>query len=233
VRRTSLSRFETYLKTASILGTYVWPHRSSYPSYLLVLEGGVGVIAKPEDEHQEGPIICRREAAAWVVAREMGWGDLVSTTVLRRLISNVGLAQTIASLQVAWPMAGTADASAFSAEDCWRAAVFDAVVRNDDRGGPSNWLAIPRVDLGVTNEPMLKLPDHGYAFRPGVEAPNSVFFTDRAGQQIPDGPMEALRRLAGRLGASEIGDLLPMDMVEGVLERVERLVTGQVLQLAP
>lgn len=92
MRRAALTHVETYLKTARILGTYVFPHRGSYPSYLLILEGGVGALAKPEDEHQDGPEITRRQAAAWVIAREMGWGDLVSTTVLRELSSqSVGL----------------------------------------------------------------------------------------------------------------------------------------------
>jgi hypothetical protein len=40
----------------------------AHQSYLAILSGGVGVLAKPEDEIADGGIVVRREAAAWEVA---------------------------------------------------------------------------------------------------------------------------------------------------------------------
>jgi hypothetical protein len=221
-----LRHLEEHLRTARILGTYEFPRRSSFPSYLLVLEGGLGVLAKPEDEHPDGPIIARREAAAWVIAREMGWSDLVSVTVLRQVTSQRGTGLVHASLQVLWPAPGTRPVADFQDDDIWRAGAFDAVIRNTDRAGESNWLSVP----DHVTHPMLKLPDHGYSLEPGIGPPSSAFYSAKKGERLPITVTDALNRLLAGLPASEIGTLLPPAAVDGVTERARALLQGGRLQ---
>lgn len=222
----SLRHLEEHLRTARILGTYEFPRRSSFPSYLLVLEGGLGVLAKPEDEHPDGPLIARREAAAWVIAREMGWSDLVSVTVLREVTSQRATGLVQASLQVLWPGAGTRPLTDFQDDDIWRAGAFDAVIRNTDRTGEANWLSVP----DHVTDPMLKLPDHGYSLEPGLGPPSSAFYSVKAGEPLPTTVTDALNRLLAGLPASEIGILLATAAVDGVMDRTRALLQGGRLQ---
>lgn len=68
-----LDELERYLANAEILDVAAFSRTTAHHSYRLILEGGVAVLAKPADTAPEGVIMCRREAAAWVLARALGW----------------------------------------------------------------------------------------------------------------------------------------------------------------
>ncbi len=97
---------EAYLRTADIETVLAWQLRGAHGSYLLILVGGVGVLAKPVDEApRDVPSSSKHEVAAWVLASEIGWQDLVATTVLRSIPSQKNPGQQVdASLQVLWPV---------------------------------------------------------------------------------------------------------------------------------
>jgi hypothetical protein len=216
-----------YLETAEVLHWGTFQKRSSYPSYLVILAGGVGVLAKPEDESGEGAVMVRREAAAWVVARQLGWCDLVSSTVLRRLPSFSGAGPAAMSLQVLWPdNLPDAPLEVFPEDDVLRAAVFDAIVGQGDRDG-HNWLAVPSAGPQVR----LKLVDHGYAFREDVARPNSTFFTRKEGEDLPRWITERVSRVIGGEIRSRLLELLPEPACIALENRAKDLIDRAVLQV--
>src|SRR5436190_21707780 len=137
------TELERYLQSAPILHVGQFERGGAHPDKrLVVLEGGVGVLAKPA---REGPAerMVRCEAAAWALARELGWPSLVATTVLRAIEIAEGEDALEASLQVLWPAFETAaergaTAATCSEEERWRVAAFDALSRNIDRN-IHNW----------------------------------------------------------------------------------------------
>jgi hypothetical protein len=98
-----LDQLASYIRTARIVSELTFDQHGAHQSYLLVLEGGVGVLAKPEDEINLGDVLVRREVAGWLVACMLGWPDLVAATVLRTIRSFKTGVQVAASLQVLWP----------------------------------------------------------------------------------------------------------------------------------
>jgi len=226
VRRTALTHLETYLQTARVLHASTFPTEEghAHPSYLVVLEGGVGVLAKPEDEIGDGQVLVRREVGAWIVAREMGWLDLVSTTVLRPMKSPKHGAMVDASFQIVWPNPlPNAPLETFDDEDVWRAAVFDFLVHQTDRGG-HNWLAVP--GPGEGHFPQLKLTDHGYAFDESRGNAQSTFLDAKRGEEVPFDALEAVRRLRARLPSSEVSDHMTMEVIDQVTGRADSLLAS-------
>ena len=129
----------------------------------------------------------RYEAAAWVLAKGLGWTDLVATTVLRETDAFPDVDEEVTtSLQVLWPgFELDANLDQFPDEDIWRAALFDVLIFHTDR--THNWGAVPG-----HGQKRLKLIDHGYAFREwaGREFASS-FANAKAGRRFP---MTSLRR---------------------------------------
>jgi len=81
VVRSDLDALEDYLVRAPVAQTL--SHSlggGGHPSGLAVLEGGVAVLVKPENATVEAPAMIRRERAAWVLARSLGWTDMVVST---------------------------------------------------------------------------------------------------------------------------------------------------------
>lgn len=219
---------ERYLRTAAILATGAFARHGAHRSFLVILAGGVGVLCKPADTIADGDAIVGREAAAWTIARELGWGDLLGATVRRTIDSPDSGQQVAASLQVLWPdIRPVADIGLFNDEDTWRAATFDAVVSHEDRMN-NNWLLVP--DSGAS-PPRLKLIDHGYGFGPGLKPPNSSFYELHRGAQIPDSIREACQRLAQPRQSRDLADLLAADAIQGVQERAAELAQSGRLQL--
>jgi hypothetical protein len=214
-----LDDLERYLLQATILDVAHFALHGAHRSHRLILEGGVAVLAKPEDTIALGPIVPRREVAAWKLARELGWPDLLGATVLR-IIPSVDTGDDVeASLQVLWPdCVPDADVASFPDEDVWRAAVLDALIGHEDRNG-HNWLAVPAAT------PRLKLVDHGYAFPDALGEPSSTFYAAKKGQDLPNEVVEALTRLVTD-GTLEVlrDDLLPDAAVDAVLSRAQVLV---------
>lgn len=224
-----LDDIERYLSGATVLdiATFRTLSGHAHPTYRLILEGAVGVLQKPADAIAEGELLVRREVAAWAVARELGWSDLVAATVLRRLRSPSSGDLVDASLQVIWPdCLPDAPPDSFPDGDVWRAGVFDAVVGQTDRAG-HNWLAVPNAG----QPPRLKLIDHGYAFADTHDPPSSTFYELRRGQGIPRDAMDGLRSLLNGLPGSAVQQLLPPASVGAVESRARRLESSGVLQL--
>ncbi len=222
-----LDELERYLVGGEVLDTAAFDLHGAHKSYRLILEGAVGALAKPADEIQEGDLLARHEAAAWVVARLLGWGDLLAATVLRRVASFRGGDPVDASVQVLWPdCQPDADAHVFPDDDVWRAGAFDAVVGQSDRSG-HNWLAVPT----VASPPRLKLIDHGYCFPPSAGAPSSTFYEMKRGGLLPTAVSAALRTFVGELPGDHLPRLLPADCLEAVRGRAQQLVDSRVLQI--
>jgi hypothetical protein len=221
-----LDELEEYLRTARILDV-VSPGNigGAHEKRLLILEGGVGVIAKPADVSPEAPQMVRREAAAWVLARLLGWSDLVAATVIREIPSFSSGGDVEASLMVAWPNNQPDQDPGFDDHDVWRAAVFDAAIRQSDRAG-HNWLCVP--ESGGQGTAKLKLIDHGYAFFfPGRDQIGSTFVEAKRGQPIPDavleGVNEALEQWPGQLDVLfEDEDEVPKKVEERLRHFAER-----------
>jgi hypothetical protein len=223
-----LSEVELYLRTATILDVAHFAQHGAHRSYRLILEGGVGVLAKPSDTIPQGEIVPRREAAAWALARDLDWTDLVAATVTRFIDSPDSGDQVLASVQVLWPdFTPDADPNLFSDEDIWRAGVFDCLLGQDDRNG-HNWLAVP----GSSPTPGLKLVDHGFGFPDTVTPPNSTFYELRKGQQIPDQVLEAVGLITGG-SFRRMRDYLPDTTVSGVIARGRALEDASVLEIKP
>jgi hypothetical protein len=165
------------------------------------------------------------EAVAWQVAKAMGeqFAEIVTPCVLRKLDGDEGALAT-------WQPGTSPDAQVFAEapEACKTAALFDAVIGQQDRND-FNY-------LWDADEKRLALVDHGYAFaRPGDRRNASIFCTWRHQQRsgkLSDDEQEALQRFAGPSG--------PLGTIEACLEparakvlrdRVESmLATGELLQ---
>lgn len=225
-----LDGLETFLAGAPVLDVAAFSHTTAHHSYRLILEGGVGVIAKPADTAPEGAVMCHREAAAWVLARALRWPDLMATTVMRRIASPTSGDEVETSVQVIWPdYLPDADVALFSGEDIWRAAVVDAVIGHSDRAG-HNWLAVP----GSSPSPRLKLVDHGHCFPEATSPPGSTFYELRRGQDLPDHSADALNELVSdRDSLDRLRALLSAAAVEAVVARAETLLSSTVLEIFP
>jgi hypothetical protein len=225
------AELERYLRTAPILATAgpVVGGGAHPGKQRLLLLGGVQVIAKPAIEREETERMIRCEAAAWQVAKALGFGGLIATTVLRRIPSADG-DEVGASIQVIWP-----DGHQFCAAlellpdgDIWEAAVFDAVVLHADHN-LNNWLAVPAP--GGAEQPRLKLIDNGYAFFPGRGGCNSSFYAAKEGVELPDLMISALEQFLGAWPIQELEELLDDGALRGVRERAEHLLQRGVLAL--
>src|SRR5438128_1594760 len=99
-----LDELEYYLREADVLDCATPSYSGAHSAKVrLLLEGGVPALAKPEVGISDGARVVRREVAAWVIARELGFSDMVACTVLRDTVPLVGGGQGTASVQVIWP----------------------------------------------------------------------------------------------------------------------------------
>lgn len=226
-----LDALERYLESGALIGSWTFANPGQHRSYVLVLEGGVGTLAKPEDAPglPEATAMVRREVAAWRMARDLGWTDLVPAAGLRLITSPISGRDVYASLHVLVPNSRPDVDPGFPDGDIWRAAIFDAVIGQTDRSG-HNWLAIPDPAGGAAVPSRLLLVDHGNTLRPGVYSPSSTFYTRKAGQPVPAEHLDALEELMN-LAPASLTALLPADELNGVKERTLTLLNKRVLQL--
>src|SRR4051794_26352783 len=97
------SDLEEYLRDAAIdfVGVFETAHGGGHPDKELVLfRGGIGALAKLVHDSQT-EAMARSEVAAYVLAHELGWDDLVPVTVYRDVPTPEGAAD--ASVQILWP----------------------------------------------------------------------------------------------------------------------------------
>lgn len=227
----ALNDLETYLEDAEVRQSFAFQAHGAFqghgahPSLIVILEGGVGALAKPRDQE---PIAgsADREAAAWLVAKALGWTDLMATTVLREIPRPNG-DTTWASVAALWPMAQPdLDPSNFTDEEIWRAAVFDVVVAAADRVG-HNWLGVPSPASG--GQPRLKLVDHGYGFSAQPFA--SEFYNRKQGEEIPDELLADLSRFLDEGSIDGLDALLESARIDEMNDRARKLAEGGVLQI--
>jgi hypothetical protein len=190
-----------------------------------VFDGGLGAVAKlaegPTPEAQADAT--RRvpaEVAAWLLACELGWPDLVPTTTLGVVRSIFTRNYVAASVQVAWPLFRVAGETAATVASCpdqdqWRVAIFDALAGNTDRNA-TNWGFIGGVDRP-------KLIDHGHAFDSATPT-TSEFSSNRRGQTIPHEHLQRVQKLLVNAGASQLPDVLETATVDAIFVRAQTLV---------
>jgi hypothetical protein len=107
-----------------------------------VLEGGVTVLVKPLCTHQNGGLA---EVAAWRLTCLLGWTGLVPVTVLRSMwCPSHDTVEAVAAIIMIESRDDFPEMSAFSDEELWKAAVFDVLAAQTDRGGRSNYLGVLR-----------------------------------------------------------------------------------------
>lgn len=189
----------------------------------LILEGGITVMAKcapAGDLNQYAQ--AQQEVAAWKLLRALGWQHLAAATVLRQF-DDPSEGRVSAAVQVVWPEALLTKAppvSSLDPDDTYRAAAFDFLILNCDRGG-HNWFGLQDGRGGL----QLKLYDHGHCF--GLHGPNvsSEFVTQHAGEPLPPDISDALEALTASSLATVL-EHLDESKIEGILSRRSEIVTA-------
>jgi hypothetical protein len=220
---------ERYLQIATILYVGAFDRGGAHPDKrLVVFEGGVGALAKPARAGDaEKTAMVRCEAAAWVLARDLGWHDLVATTILRQVPLESGGEDVEASLQILWPAFETAGERGANASTChendrWRIGVFDALCRNTDRNA-GNWGFIRGSNAA-------RLLDHGYAFEPWPErAPGSEFVGLAGDDEVPGELRADVENWLAAADGSPLHEILTEDGVSGVQDRAQQIVENATL----
>jgi hypothetical protein len=193
----------------------------------VILEGGVGVVAKYSDRTggSQAEQMVRAEAAAWRLADELGWPHFVPTTVLRQLKDpDDPLIQVDASVQVLLPRFRTSLDGGFTANSCevadrFRCAVFDVLCLNTDRNS-GNWGKIEGRSAPT-------LIDHGHAFETFGGTAAGDFLQVASGQAVSDEISEDLERFILSEANSELAQLLGDERAGRVFERARQLVQSR------
>jgi hypothetical protein len=191
----------------------------------LIFEGGSAAIAKyavPGEATQLQQV--NNEMTAWLLLKLLGWCDLMPTTVLRDIV--VGGVTCTAAVQTLLPEAlliPAAPADSLNPEQTLRAAAFDFLMLNTDRGG-QNWTGVRR-DLAT---PALKLFDHGNALTYG-ESIGSAFVAHHAGQEIPEPVLAALRSLTNDRLTAALAPFQTPEIIAGICGRRDDLLKGTML----
>ena len=192
----------------------------------VLLEGGIGVIAKVADSaHGDTVRQSHREAAAYRILRLLGWECLAAVTVHRRIIDPSTGVDLEAAVQVIWAdhvPGGASDA----VPEVWRfrAGIFDALIQHEDRGG-ANWLIVPA--SGAKDR--LILIDNGNSLR-GI-AVNSVFYQDFRNRSLSDDETTALKSLIAHInnGADRLQSFLNPAELTGIKSRAEAMLNAGAL----
>lgn len=225
-----LDQLDSYLRGARVLhsGEHRFGGGGHAGSFLAVLDGGVGALGKP-GANADQMRMARREAAAWSLARTLGWSDMVSATVVRTLWmpddrgGRVEIVPKFVSMQVLWPTNQPGlPPETFPDEDLWRAAIFDALIRASDRH-PGNWLAVPK-EAGSGERPRLKLIDHGHAFDLESDV-RSPFYERLRGRTVPVEYLDSIARVR-RHGMGVLNELISRPEAEALNWRAQALLLG-------
>jgi len=195
--------------------------RASNSTFLAKVGGGgeeALAVYKPRDG--EAPLwdfppgtLCRREVAAYVVARSLGW-PRVPPTVLRRGPEGPGSVQLFMEFD---PNEHYFTLAERIPEEFRRVALFDSVVNNADRKSG-------HCLLGTDDE--VFVIDHGVCFH---EAPKlRTVIWDFAGDDVPRSMREDLRSLAAKLEGGpdrdELARLLSGRELEAMRVRLNGLI---------
>ena len=222
------NELEHYLQHAPILYVGAFERGGAHPEKrLVVLEGGVATLAKPAvSGHPDAATCANCEVAGWVLARALGWTDLVATTIMRPIQIDEDGDEIDASLQVVWhalEAAGERNATPSSCDErqCWQVAVFDAICRNTDRN-EGNWGFI-------RNDSRVRLLDHGYAFEqwPG-RTPLSAFVDHVGDDEVPGDLREDVEMFLDAPRES-LQEVLSADARSAVYERAQHVAEVGIL----
>jgi uncharacterized repeat protein (TIGR03843 family) len=156
--------------------------------------------------------LCRREFAAWLVDRALGWG-LVPPTVLRDGPAGFGAVQLWVEEDEG---VDVRDLLETHADDLRRVAAFDLIVNNADRKASH---------LIVDREGRLWSVDHGICFAAEPKLRTVIWAFE--GEPIAEGLLADIRRLqrSGTLG--ELGEHLSAGEVEALCLRIEAVLRAR------
>lgn len=219
------SDLEKHLREAPIDVTGVFGGGGGHPGkQLVVVRGGVGAIAKLAHHDHERQMV-RAEAGTYLLARELGWDDLVPVTVIRDVPLHQEAATVEASVQVLWPtftigLLLSVEADALPEKDTSRAAVIDALIRNSDRHR-ENW--------GLIADRKLGLIDHGHAIFPPLAGVNSPFVTRWSNEPIPPEHLVRLQEFVDRDGG-RINECISGEPLKQIVERAKGLLADGILR---
>jgi len=201
-----------------ILG--LMPRASNYTFLTKVTLEGEERLAVYKPRDGEAPLwdfpdgtLCRREVAAYVVARALGWPS-VPPTVLRDGPEGLGSAQLFVEFD---PRHHFFTLQEQRADDFRRVAVFDAIVNNADRKGGHCLLG---------KDDRIHVIDHGVCFSPSPKLRTVIW--DFAGDPIPGELLADVARLEVDLREGEtcarLGELLDAMEVEATVRRTAALL---------
>lgn len=196
------------------------PNSSNYTFLTRATDGEEQVLAVYKPQRGETPLwdfpegtLCRREVAAYVVARELGWPN-VPPTVLRDGPEGLGSVQLFVEFDTSqhyFTLEGTRD------DEFRRIALFDLVVNNADRKG-GHCLLSPDGTIWVV--------DHGVCFSDEPKLRTVIW--EHAGETIQPGLLIALRRFRDGLATgtvrAELSDLLSVEELTALDSRIDELL---------
>jgi hypothetical protein len=162
--------------------------------------------------------LCRREVAAYVVSRALGWPD-VPPTVLRDGPEGEGSVQLFVEFDPTQHYFTMAD----TRPDEFRpVAAFDLIVNNADRKSGHC--------LSATDDGRVFVVDHGVSF--SVEPKLRTVIWEFAGEPIPSALRDDARRVAGELGdggalREALVPLLAPDEIEATARRAQAVAGAE------
>jgi hypothetical protein len=193
------------------------PNSSNY-TFLARAEGADGheTLAVYKPRRGEIPLwdfpegtLCRREVAAYVVARSLGWPN-VPPTILRDGPEGIGSVQAFVTFHPDEHYFTLADRHA---EEFERVALFDLIVNNADRKGGHTLLG---------EDGLIWVIDHGVCF--SIEPKLRTVIWEHMDQPIPPALMADVRRLEAELHGgrvrAELELLLSEDELAAMVERI-------------
>lgn len=197
------------------------PRASNYTFLARVSRGDRQVLAVYKPRAGEAPLwdfpegtLCRREVAAYTVARALGW-PRVPPTVLRDGPDGPGSVQLFLDFD---PDQHYFTLAERMPEEFEKVALFDVVVNNADRKSGHCLLASDGTVFAV---------DHGVCFHESPKLRTVIW--DRAGERIPPRLLDDLRALevaAGGPLAGELETLLSQRELAALERRLHRLIQG-------
>lgn len=214
-----LDNLDRYLEEALSMCAYPELVGGWGGKHRIVLDGGVIVLSKPISGTNAGVDGARREVAAAVICRSLGWGSMIAHTVIRTMASPAGGAAVETSLQIVWPgpIIPAPALGSFDIFDVARAAAFDVAVQNQDRND-QNWLGM---GPDMNRKLHLKLLDNSLAFD-GASA-TSPFVGFLNGNAVPTTVRDEITQHLGNWPRKHLCDLIgdvATDAVHGRLVRV-------------
>jgi hypothetical protein len=194
--------------------------------FFIVLEGGIGVMAKVADPGAPESIRqADREVAGYRLLGLLGWHDLSAVTVRRTITDPKSGVALDAAVQIMWPDNQPASPVAgFPADVIMRAGIFDILIEHEDRGG-QNWLGVPKSG----DQAHLVLIDNGNSLRGA--AVNSAFAQAVMGQPLTSAVKAGLSLLVSDLTSGRTHRLTPylqQAELDGIKQRAEAMLLTEV-----